>query len=394
MGRSTPMDRSTPVAPSTPVGRFTPRPKLSRSVSPQEFLGGTRWIVVHFHDMALADNVDIMEVVLDKVRNREYQCYTHEPWEDYYTYKFEVNIPANVESEEGCQNTAVEFLSNQHKDAVYLRNKLRAEKAIQDKEERENLARFKEEFYSIKKNPSSSYVPVSDEMERNTGRKIEELSVDFIEIHDAHGYLISSFMSPSANHRTDQYGGSFENRIRLALEVAELTRGTVGPKMPVFFRISATDWLEKSLADEKGWKADDTVEFARTLAAQGHVDLIDISSGSIHGAQKITYGGGPGATFQTPFAAVVKKAVGDRLLVAAVGMINHAHLAQEILQDYNLDVVLVGRTFQRNTGMAWHFSKDLNVEISMAAQIRWGFTSSRGSSDYIQPNSMKASIFE
>ncbi|PLB48711.1 NADH-dependent flavin oxidoreductase [Aspergillus steynii IBT 23096] len=218
--------------------------------------------------------------------------------------------------------------------------------------------------------------------------------VDFIEIHGAHGYLISSFMSPSANHRTDQYGGSFENRIRLALEIAELTRETVGPKMPVFFRVSATDWLEKSLPDEKGWKIEDTVQLARALAAQGHVDLIDLSSGGIHSAQRITYGAGPGTAFQAPFSAAVKEAVGDRLLVAAVGMINNGHLAQELLQDYNLDVVLVGRAFQRDTGMAWHFAKDLDVEISMAAQIRWGFTSSRNSSEYILPNSMKASIFE
>ncbi|KAI9039574.1 uncharacterized protein KD926_009299 [Aspergillus affinis] len=92
---------------STPVARSTPRPKLSRSVSPQESLGGTRWIVVHFHEWVPADNIDIMEVVvLEKMRSREYQCYTDEPYEDYYTYKFEVNIPANVESEKGCHNTA------------------------------------------------------------------------------------------------------------------------------------------------------------------------------------------------------------------------------------------------------------------------------------------------
>ncbi|PYI24450.1 NADH-dependent flavin oxidoreductase [Aspergillus violaceofuscus CBS 115571] len=209
---------------------------------------------------------------------------------------------------------------------------------------------------------------------------------DFVEIHAAHGYLLSSFLSPSANHRTDRYGGSWENRIRLPLEIAQLTRETVGADVPVFLRVSATDWDET----EAGWKENDTVRFAEALAAQGAVDLIDISSGGISSSQKIK--GGPG--FQVPFAAAVKKAVGDRLLVAAVGMINNGVLAEKILYEDNLDVILVGRAFQRDTGLAWHFAKDLDVEIAMAAQIRWGFTSFRNASEYIQPNSMKASIFD
>ncbi|XHG07128.1 hypothetical protein AWENTII_010287 [Aspergillus wentii] len=212
--------------------------------------------------------------------------------------------------------------------------------------------------------------------------------VDFIEIHNAHGYLLSSFLSPSSNHRTDQYGGSFENRIRLSLEVAQLTRDTVGPNLPVFLRVSATDWLDSPT--EHGWKSEDTVEFARALAAQGAIDLIDISTGGVHSSQKVK----AGPAFQVPFAAAVKKAVGDKLLVAAVGMINHGDLADKILTENDLDVILVGRAFQRDTGLAWHFAKDLDVEISMAAQIRWGFTSFRNASEYIQPNSMKASIFD
>lgn len=214
--------------------------------------------------------------------------------------------------------------------------------------------------------------------------------VDFIEIHAAHGYLLSSFLSASSNKRTDIYGGSFENRIRLPLEIAQLTRDTVGPNMPVFLRVSATDWLEKSRPEEHGWKIEDTIEFARSLAEQGAIDLIDISSGGVHSSQKVA----SGPAFQVPFAAAVKKAVGDRLLVAAVGMINHGDVAEKILQEDNIDVVLVGRAFQRDTGLAWHFAKDLDVEIAMAAQIRWGFTSFRNASEYIQPNSMKASIFE
>ncbi|OQD62925.1 hypothetical protein PENPOL_c010G10622 [Penicillium polonicum] len=213
---------------------------------------------------------------------------------------------------------------------------------------------------------------------------------DFIEIHNAHGYLLSSFLSPSSNQRTDNYGGSFENRIRLPLEIAQLTRDTVGDDVPVFLRVSATDWLEDSLPAEKGWKLEDTVEFARALAAQGAIDLIDISTGGVHVAQKVT----SGPAFQVPYAAAIKKAVGDKLLVAAVGMINNGNLGEKILNEDDLDVILVGRAFQRDTGLAWQFAKDLDVEIAMAAQIRWGFTSFRNASEYIQPNSMKACIFD
>ncbi|KAJ5280183.1 NADPH dehydrogenase afvA [Penicillium angulare] len=133
--------------------------------------------------------------------------------------------------------------------------------------------------------------------------------VDFIEIYAAHGYLLSSFLSASSNQRVGQYGGTFETRIRLPLEIARLTRDTVGPKMPVFLRVSGTDWLDNHPQDQ-GWSLDDTVKFAVALADEGSVDLIDISSGGVHSAQEIT----SGPAFQVPFAAKVKQAVGDRLL--------------------------------------------------------------------------------
>ncbi|OJJ52722.1 hypothetical protein ASPSYDRAFT_51855 [Aspergillus sydowii CBS 593.65] len=220
-------------------------------------------------------------------------------------------------------------------------------------------------------------------------RRALTAGADFIEIHAAHGYLLSSFLSPASNQRTDRYGGSFENRIRLALEIAQLTRDTVGDQVPVFLRVSATDWMEEA-QDRAGWKSEDTVRFAEALAAQGAVDLIDISSGGVVSCQKIK----AGPAFQVPFAAAVKKAVGDRMLVAAVGMINNGELAERVLNEDGVDVILIGRAFQRDTGLAWHFAKDLDVEIAMAAQIRWGFTSFRNASEYIQPNSMKASIFD
>ena len=107
---------------------------------------------------------------------------------------------------------------------------------------------------------------------------------DVIEIHNAHGYLLSEFLSPAANKRTDKYGGSFENRIRLTLEVVELTRSLIPDTMPLFIRISATDWLEEQ-KDMESWKIEDSCELAKRLV--GKVDLIDVSSGGVSPKQNI-----------------------------------------------------------------------------------------------------------
>jgi 2,4-dienoyl-CoA reductase-like NADH-dependent reductase (Old Yellow Enzyme family) len=210
---------------------------------------------------------------------------------------------------------------------------------------------------------------------------------DFIEIHNAHGYLLSSFLSPQANTRTDEYGGSFENRIRLSLEIAQLTRDAVGEKVPVFLRVSATDWVEETLPEES-WTAKDTVRFAEVLAAQGAIDLIDVSSGGVHSAQKVK----SSPAFQAPFAIAIKKAVGDKLLVATVGAITNGKQANGLLEDDGLDVALVGRGFQKDPGLAWTFAQHLDTEIAMAHQIRWGFTR-RGGTPYIHPSAYKNSIF-
>jgi 2,4-dienoyl-CoA reductase-like NADH-dependent reductase (Old Yellow Enzyme family) len=202
--------------------------------------------------------------------------------------------------------------------------------------------------------------------------------VDFIEIHNAHGYLLMSFLSPATNNRTDQYGGSFENRTRLSMEIAKLTRENVPDDIPIFLRVSATDWLEESMPDEPSWRVEDTVRFAKALADSGNIDVLDISSGGNHHKQHIH----AKAAFQSPFAIQVKEAVGDRLKVGSVGMINSAHLANCLLENNGLDFVLIGRGFQKNPGLVWTFAEELDVEIGMANQIRWGF-SSRGGGVYL-----------
>ncbi|KAL8651127.1 MAG: hypothetical protein Q9226_004846 [Calogaya cf. arnoldii] len=193
-----------------------------------------------------------------------------------------------------------------------------------------------------------------------------KIGFDVIEIHNAHGYLLHSFLSPASNKRTDEYGGSFENRIRLTLEILELTRQNVPEEMPIFLRISATDWLEHE-PDMDSWKVEDTVRLAEILAAKG-VDLLDVSSGGLHPKQQVK--AGPG--YQAPFAQKVKERLGDKLLVGTVGTITNGEQANELLES-GLDLAIVGRMFQKNPGLVWTFAEDLDVEINVANQIRWGF---------------------
>lgn len=159
---------------------------------------------------------------------------------------------------------------------------------------------------------------------------------EVVEIHGAHGYLIGEFLSPHSNKRTDAYGGSFENRTRFALEVVDDVRAVWPRELPLFFRISATDWLE-----EGGWTADDTVRLATLLQEHG-VDLLDVSTGGL--APGVTIPVGPG--YQVPFAARVKAETS--LPVAAVGLITEPEQAEKILANGEADAVLLGRELLRD----------------------------------------------
>lgn len=198
--------------------------------------------------------------------------------------------------------------------------------------------------------------------------------IDVIEIHNAHGYLLFSFLSPISNTRTDEYGGSFENRIRLTLEVVDAIRDVIPEDMPLFLRVSATEWLEEALPNEPSWRVEDTVKLAGILAERG-VDFLDVSSGGNH--PKAIMKGGP--AYQAPFAEAVKQAVGDKLVVGSVGSITNGKIAQEVLDKGQADVILVGRQFQKNPAAVWAFASDVGVAIKVANQIGWGF-GGRGSS--------------
>lgn len=216
-----------------------------------------------------------------------------------------------------------------------------------------------------------------------TLKEIEELKADFVraaqravragfdvvELHNAHGYLLHEFLSPVSNKRTDKYGGSFENRVRLTLEIVEAIRAAIPDETPLFVRISATDWLEGNPDFPESWTVKDSSKLAGLLAERG-VDVLDVSSGGMHPAGKIA--GGPG--YQVPFSKEIKKAVGDKLLISAVGTITEGKQAEEILtSDTPLDIIFVGRMFQKDPALVWHWAEDLDISIYVANQIGWPF---------------------
>lgn len=180
-----------------------------------------------------------------------------------------------------------------------------------------------------------------------------------LEVHGAHGYLIGEFLSPHSNRRTDAYGGSFENRTRLALEVVDAVRAVWPEELPLFFRISATDWLE-----EQGWTADETVRFAALLREHG-VDLLDVSSGGNGGPARIPVAPG----YQVPFATRVKAETG--LPVAAVGLITESRQAEKIVANGEADAVLLGRELLRDASWPRRAARELDAEISAPAPYSW-----------------------
>jgi 2,4-dienoyl-CoA reductase-like NADH-dependent reductase (Old Yellow Enzyme family) len=180
-----------------------------------------------------------------------------------------------------------------------------------------------------------------------------------VEIHGAHGYLIGNFLSPHSNTRTDAYGGSFENRVRLAVEVVDAVREEWPEELPLFFRVSATDWLERD-----GWTPDDTVALARVLTEHG-VDLLDISTGG--NAAGVTIPVGP--NYQVPFAERVRRETD--MPVAAVGEITDPEQAAKILANGEADAVLIGRQLLREPTWARRAARELGADVRIPPQYGW-----------------------
>ncbi|KAK3066235.1 NADH-dependent flavin oxidoreductase, partial [Teratosphaeriaceae sp. CCFEE 6253] len=201
-------------------------------------------------------------------------------------------------------------------------------------------------------------------------KRAVDCGFDAVEIHNAHGYLLHSFLSPVSNQRTDKYGGSFENRIRLTMELVEETRKVIPKDMPLFLRLSATDWLEEAPKDQvpESWTEADSVKLAPLLAKAG-VDYLDVSTGGNHPLQHPHVK----PAYQSDFAIAIKKAVGDSMAVGTVGGIDSAKLANELLEEGGLDMVAVGRGFQKNPGLVFEWADALGQQVQMPNQIRWGF---------------------
>jgi 2,4-dienoyl-CoA reductase-like NADH-dependent reductase (Old Yellow Enzyme family) len=182
---------------------------------------------------------------------------------------------------------------------------------------------------------------------------------DVAEVHMAHGYLLHEFLSPLTNRRDDEYGGSLENRMRLPLAVARAVRDLWPKHLPVFVRISATDWVDG------GWDLAQSVELAKKLKETG-IDLIDCSSGGLTPDAKIP--AAPG--FQVPFAAEIRKRA--HIATAAVGLITEPHQAEEIVSNGLADAVLMAREFLRNPYWPLHAARRLNADIVWPKQYLRG----------------------
>ena len=182
------------------------------------------------------------------------------------------------------------------------------------------------------------------------------LGVDAIELHAAHGYLLHQFLSPVSNRRSDEYGGSLENRMRFPLEVFDAVRGAFPPERPVGVRISATDWLEEIDPPPPSWTLEQSLVFARALKARG-CDWIDVSSGGVSPQQKIK----PGPGYQVPFADIVRSEVG--LATMAVGMITEPRQAEAIVAEGRADLVALARGMLFDPRWPWRAAAELGCTV-------------------------------
>ncbi|MEO8412036.1 MAG: NADH:flavin oxidoreductase/NADH oxidase [Ginsengibacter sp.] len=208
--------------------------------------------------------------------------------------------------------------------------------------------------------------PVPHEM---TGDEIKKTINDFgsaaeralragfkvFEIHAAHGYLLNEFLSPLTNHRSDEYGGNFENRVKFLVEIVEAVRKIITDQLPLFVRISASDWVAG------GWDIEDSVKLSKILKDKS-VDLIDCSSGGNSPDQVIPVK----PLYQVPFSKKIKKETG--MLTGAVGLITTAEESEQILKDEGADLIMLAREFLRNPYFPLHAAKELGVDVTWPVQ--------------------------
>jgi len=195
---------------------------------------------------------------------------------------------------------------------------------------------------------------VADEFTTGARRAVEA-GFGVVEVHAAHGYLLHEFLSPLSNRRTDEYGGSLENRMRFPLRVARAVRQAFPAERPVFVRISATDWAEG------GWDLPQSIELSKLLKTEG-VDLVDCSSGGLVPYAKVPVGPG----YQVPFAEAIRREAG--IPTAAVGMITEPRQAEEILATGRADAIVMARAFLRDPYWPFHAAQELGADVDWPVQ--------------------------
>jgi 2,4-dienoyl-CoA reductase-like NADH-dependent reductase (Old Yellow Enzyme family) len=186
-------------------------------------------------------------------------------------------------------------------------------------------------------------------------KRAERLGLDALEVHSAHGYLLHQFLSPISNKRTDQYGGSLQNRMRYPLEVFDAVREAFPANKPVGVKLSATDWVEG------GWDLPQTIEYVKELKTRG-VDWIDASSGGVSPLQKIPLAPG----YQVPFAQAIKQATG--VTTMAVGLITEAKQAEDIVASGKADMVALARGMLYDPRWGWHAAAELGGQVEAPPQ--------------------------
>ena len=209
--------------------------------------------------------------------------------------------------------------------------------------------------YAVPRALSTAEVPGIVAAFRAAAARALDAGFDLVELHAAHGYLLHQFLSPLTNTRTDQYGGSYDNRIRLCLEVVDAVRQVWPDRLPLWLRVSTTDWVPG------GWSVEETVELARRVRDRG-VDLIDCSSGGLSTAQQIVLGPG----YQVPFAERVKREAG--IPTGAVGLITTPAQASAIVESGQADCVLLARQLLRDPYWPLHAAETLGVHVPWPMQ--------------------------
>lgn len=192
-------------------------------------------------------------------------------------------------------------------------------------------------------------------------KRAVDAGFEIIELHAAHGYLIHQFLSPLSNQRTDEYGGSFENRTRFLLEVLEAVKAVLPEEILLYVRLSGTDWAEEGV---QGWTIEESIETAKILHKKG-IDLLDVSSGGSIAQPKIPVG----ASYQLPLATAIKKAVPD-LIVGSVGMITSPEQAETILLQKDADFIFMARELLRNPYWILDAAHKLHARFEWPNQYR------------------------